>query len=127
MIITMKKLAPQEEIDRMVRSIEMKGLQVTMISGTDYNVFGVVGDTTILDDRKLSASPYVDNVQRVSAPYKLANRVFHPADTVVDVSGVRIGGSEPIVVMAGPCSIESEAQIDQIAELVHSARATRAA
>ena len=121
MIITMKKLAPQEEIDRMVRSIEMKGLQVTMISGTDYNVFGVVGDTTILDDRKLSASPYVDNVQRVSAPYKLANRVFHPADTVVDVSGVRIGGSEPIVVMAGPCSIESEAQIDQIAELVQKA------
>ncbi len=121
MIITMKKLAPQEEIDRMVHSIEMRGLQVTMISGTDYNVFGVVGDTTILDDRKLSASPYVDNVQRVSAPYKLANRVFHPADTVVDVSGVRIGGSEPIVVMGGPCSIESEAHIDQMAELVHQA------
>ena len=56
MIITMKKLAPQEEIDRMVQSIELKGLHVTMISGTDYNVFGVVGDTTILDDRKLSAS-----------------------------------------------------------------------
>ena len=121
MIITMKKLAPQEEIDRMVRSIELKGLQVTMISGTDYNVFGVVGDTTILDDRKLSASPYVDNVQRVSAPYKLANRVFHPADTVVDVSGVRIGGSEPVVVMGGPCSIESEAHTDLMAGLVKQA------
>ena len=121
MIITMKKLAPQEEIDRMVRSIELKGLQVTMISGTDYNVFGVVGDTTILDDRKLSASPYVDNVQRVSAPYKLANRVFHPADTVVDVSGVRIGGSEPVVVMAGPCSIESETHTDLMADLVKQA------
>ena len=121
MIITMKKLAPQEEIDRMVQSIELKGLHVTMISGTDYNVFGVVGDTTILDDRKLSASPYVDNVQRVSAPYKLANRVFHPADTVVDVSGVKIGGSEPIVVMGGPCSIESEAHTDEMARLVSEA------
>ena len=121
MIITMKKLAPQEEIDRMVHSIEMRGLQVTMISGTDYNVFGVVGDTTILDDRKLSASPYVDNVQRVLAPYKLANRAFHPADTVVDVGGVRIGGSEPVVVMGGPCSIESEAHIDLMADLVKQA------
>ena len=121
MIITMKKLAPQEEIDRMVQSIELKGLHVTMISGTDYNVFGVVGDTTILDDRKLSASPYVDNVQRVSAPYKLANRVFHPADTVVDVSGVKIGSSEPIVVMGGPCSIESEAHTDEMARLVSEA------
>lgn len=121
MIITMKKLAPQEEIDRMVQSIELKGLHVTMISGTDYNVFGVVGDTTILDDRKLSASPYVDNVQRVSAPYKLANRVFHPADTVVDVSGVKVGGSEPIVVMGGPCSIESEAHTDEMARLVSEA------
>ena len=121
MIITMKKLAPQEEIDHMVQSIELKGLHVTMISGTDYNVFGVVGDTTILDDRKLSASPYVDNVQRVSAPYKLANRVFHPADTVVDVSGVKVGGSEPIVVMGGPCSIESEAHTDEMARLVSEA------
>lgn len=121
MIITMKKLAPQEEIDRMVESIELKGLQVTMISGTDYNVFGVVGDTTVLDAAKISASPYVDNVQRVSAPYKLANRVFHPADTVVDVAGVRIGGSEPVIVMGGPCSIENEENTHEMARLVSEA------
>ena len=121
MIITMKKLAPQAEIDHMVESIELKGLQVTMISGTDYNVFGVVGDTTVLDAAKISASPYVDNVQRVSAPYKLANRVFHPADTIVDVGGVRIGGSEPVVVMGGPCSIENEENTHEMARLVSEA------
>ena len=99
MIITMKKSAPQEEIDRLLQNLESRGLHVTTSIGANYNVFGVIGDTTVLDIDKISASPFVENVQRISAPYKLANRVFHPADTIVDVGGVRIGGSEPIVVM----------------------------
>ena len=121
MIITMKKSAPQEEIDRLLQNLESRGLHVTTSIGANYNVFGVIGDTTVLDIDKISASPFVENVQRISAPYKLANRVFHPADTIVDVGGVRIGGSEPIVVMGGPCSIESEAHTDQMAKLVKEA------
>ena len=91
MIITLKKGAPQQEIDKIIHEFESKGLAVSMIQGTDYNVFGVVGDTTIIDDRIVSANKYVENVTRIAAPYKKANRLFHPEDTVVNCGGV--GGS----------------------------------
>ena len=79
---------------------------MTLITGKDYNVFGLVGDTTKIDERDVLANPWIDNVTRVSAPYKRANRLFHPADSVIDCGGVKIGGKEKIAVMAGPCSIE---------------------
>ena len=123
MIITMKKLAPKVEVDRMIENIEEKGLHVTMISGSDYNVFGVAGDTTMLDMAKLKALPNVADVQRVSAPYKLTNRMFHPADTVVEVGGIKIGGNAPVVVIGGPCSIESEDHTFEMARLVKEAGA----
>ena len=91
MIISTKKGTPQEELDRIVDKFEKQGLSVTLISGTDYNVFGLVGDTTKLDERDILANPWVDNVTRVSAPYKRANRLFHPADSVIDCGGVKIG------------------------------------
>ena len=78
MIITMKKDAPEQEIKNLMESIEAKGVKVTMIQGTNYNVFGLVGDTTVIDDRMITANPYVDNVKRIAAPYKKANRLFHP-------------------------------------------------
>ncbi len=62
------------------------------------------------------ANPWIDNVTRVSAPYKRANRLFHPADSVIDCGGVKIGGKEKIAVMAGPCSIESAEQALRIAQ-----------
>ena len=101
MIISTKKGTPQEELDKIVDQFEKQGLSVTLISGTDYNVFGLVGDTTKLDERSILANPWVDNVTRVSAPYKRA--------------GVKIGGKEKIAVMAGPCSIESAEQALRIA------------
>ena len=115
MIISTKKGTPQEELDKIVDQFEKQGLSVTLISGTDYNVFGLVGDTTKLDERSILANPWVDNVTRVSAPYKRANRLFHPADSVIDCGGVKIGGKEKIAVMAGPCSIESAEQALRIA------------
>lgn len=121
MIITLKKNVPQADIDRVVNSIKKKGLSVTMIEGSDYNVFGVVGDTTILDDKVIAANPAVDNVQRVAAPYKLANRTFHPQDSVIDVDGIKVGGTEKIVVIGGPCSIESEEITLSLAESVKNA------
>ena len=104
MIISTKKGAPQAELDRIIDNFEHQGLSVTLIRGTDYNVFGLVGDTTKIAEKDVLANPWVENVTRVSAPYKRANRLFHPDDTVVDVNGIKIGGKSPIAVMAGPCS-----------------------
>ena len=96
MIISTKKGAPKEELEKIVDRFEKQGLDVTLITGKDYNVFGLVGDTTKIDERDVLANPWIDNVTRVSAPYKRANRLFHPADSVIDCGGVKIGGKEKI-------------------------------
>lgn len=104
-----------------MESIEAKGVKVTMIQGTNYNVFGLVGDTTVIDDRMITANPYVDNVKRIAAPYKKANRLFHPLDSVIDVDGIKVGGKEKIVVIGGPCSVEGEESVMRIAKAVKEA------
>ena len=88
MIISTKKGTPKEELEKIVDRFEKQGLDVTLITGKDYNVFGLVGDTTKIDERDVLANPWIDNVTRVSAPYKRANRLFHPADSVIDCGGV---------------------------------------
>ena len=118
MIITLKKNAPQSEVDKLYNDFEEKGVQVNVIHGDTFNVFGLVGDTSQLSDRDILANEWVENVQRVSAPYKLSNRMFHPEDTIVDVGGIKVGGNEKIVVIGGPCSVESEEQICRIGEEV---------
>lgn len=121
MIITLKKNAPQPEVDRLYQQFEDKGLQVNVIQGETFNVFGLVGDTTHLDERDILANVWVANVQRVAAPYKLANRMFHPEDTIVDVGGIPVGSNEPVVVIGGPCSVEGKEQVTRIAEEVKEA------
>ena len=116
MIISTKKGTPKEELEKIVDKFEKQGLDVTLITGKDYNVFGLVGDTTKIDERDVLANPWIDNVTRVSAPYKRANRLFHPADSVIDCGGVKIGSKEKIAVMAGPCSIENAEQALRIAQ-----------
>ena len=124
MIISTKRGTPQAELERIIREFEAQGLSVTMIRGTDYNVFGLVGDTTVLDEKRIRANPYVENVQRVSEPYKKANRLFHEADSVIDVAGVKGGGKEKIAVIGGPCSVEGKEQVVRIAEKVKAAGGT---
>ncbi len=124
MIISTKCGTPQAELERIIREFEAQGLSVTMIRGTDYNVFGLVGDTTVLDEKRIRANPYVENVQRVSEPYKKANRLFHEADSVIDVAGVKVGGKEKIAVIGGPCSVEGKEQVVRIAEKVKAAGGT---
>lgn len=124
MIISTKKGTPQQEIDKIVAEIEKKGLSVTLIRGTDYNVFGVVGDTTILDEKVIAANPYVENVSRIAAPYKKANRLFHEEDTVVEVGDIKIGGREKIAVIGGPCSVEGRESLLNIAREVKEAGAS---
>ncbi len=123
MIISTKRGTPAAELERIIKEFESRGLSVTMIRGTDYNVFGLVGDTTILDEKQILANPYVDNVQRVSEPYKKANRLFHEADSVIDVAGIKVGGREKIAVIGGPCSVEGENVVD-IARQVKAAGAS---
>ncbi|MEG2543591.1 MAG: 3-deoxy-7-phosphoheptulonate synthase [Longicatena sp.] len=118
MIITLKKDAPKNEVDKLMKGFEAKGLCVTMIHGDDFNVFGLVGDTSKLDEKLIKAHPFVEHVTRIAAPYKKANRLFHPEDTIVDVAGIKIGGHEKIVIIGGPCSVEGDSQIMEIAKEV---------
>ncbi|MBB5183233.1 3-deoxy-7-phosphoheptulonate synthase [Catenisphaera adipataccumulans] len=122
MIITLKKNAPERDVKRLMQRFEKQGLQVTAIYGEEFNVFGLVGDTSRLDERTIMANPIVHNVQRVAEPYKLANRMFHPEDSVIDVSGIPVGGKK-VVMMAGPCSVEGRKQICRIAKEVKDAGA----
>ena len=78
MIISTKKGTPKEELEKIVDKFEKQGLDVTLITGKDYNVFGLVGDTTKLDARDVLANPWIDNVTRVSAPYSAQTACFTP-------------------------------------------------
>ena len=119
MIITCKKNAPQNEVDKIIKEFESKGLQVNLITGTNYNVFGIVGDTHIIDDQRLMSNPWVENVTRVAAPYKKVNRLFHPEDSIIDVGGIKVGGKEKVVVIGGPCSVEG---LDHICDLAQDVK-----
>lgn len=122
MIITLKKEASKRDVDLLIQKLELKGVKVNLIQGENFNVFGLVGDTSKLDEKNLLANPIVTEIQRVSQPYKLANRMFHPEDTIVDVNGIQIGGKK-IVMIAGPCSVEGQDQISRIAKEVKEAGA----
>ncbi|MCR5228604.1 MAG: 3-deoxy-7-phosphoheptulonate synthase [Solobacterium sp.] len=124
MIITLKKDTPQKEVERLISQFEGYGLRVNIIHGQNWNVFGLVGDTTHLSERDILADEWVTNVQRVQAPYKLTNRMFHPEDTVVDVGGIKIGAGQPIALIAGPCAVEGDEELCRIAEDVKKAGAT---
>ena len=119
MIITCKKNAPQNEVDKIIKEFESKGLQVNLITGANYNVFGIVGDTHIIDDQRLMSNPWVENVTRVAAPYKKVNRLFHPEDSIIDVGGIKVGGKEKVVVIGGPCSVEG---LDHICDLAQDVK-----
>ena len=115
MIITIKKNANQKEVDALIASLEAKGVKAVEIKGSEFNVFGLTGDTSIIDEKAVKAHRCVENVVRVAAKYKLANRMFHPEDTVIDVNGIRIGGQEDVVVIGGPCAVENHEMIVRLA------------
>ncbi len=123
MIITIKKDAPRGEVEHLLDQIESKGLLVTMIGGINYSAYGIVGDTTLLDVEKIAGLSFIENVQRITAPYRQVSRAMHPQDTIVDVCGQKIGEGQKIAVMAGPCSVESEEHILTMAQIVKEAGA----
>lgn len=117
MIVVMRKEASESQISNVTNKLNDLGYQVHPDRGAHQTILGVVGDTRSLDARILEILDGVAEVLRVTEPYKLASRSFKPSDTMIDVRGVKIGGSE-VVVMAGPCSVESESQIHEIAKIV---------
>ncbi|WP_321833136.1 3-deoxy-7-phosphoheptulonate synthase [Clostridium butyricum] len=117
MIVVLKQKAKKEQIERLTKQIEAKGLKVNPVIGTEKSILGLVGDTTQVDPSSIEASEIVESVMHVQEPFKKANRLFHPENTIVDVNGVKIGGKK-IAVIAGPCSVESEEQIVEIAKEV---------
>ena len=123
MIVILKHNAPEEKIYAFCRELEAMGFQINDSVGSDTHILGLIGDTKALSDSWLLANPIVDSCRRVSEPYKKANRKFHPDDTVVEVGGVKVGGGH-FAVMAGPCSVESEAQITEVARRVQAAGAS---
>lgn len=114
MIIVLKPRTRQKEIDHVVNLIKSKGLDTHIVEGSEMTIIGCIGDTTRIDSKLFEVNPSVDKVMHVQEPYKLANRAFHPEESVVDVSGVRVGGSS-LAMIAGPCSVESTEQVLEIA------------
>ena len=123
MITVLKNGATEEQKNKLIKWFEQQGLKVHVSEGEYQTILGLVGDTTQIDDELVGSLEIVDAIKRVSEPYKRANRKFHPEDTVVDVNGVRIGGAN-FAIIAGPCSVESEEQILEVAEGVKAAGAS---
>ena len=111
----MKPGIPAGEELRVKSLMESKGFQIHESRGANFTLFGVVGDTAAFDMNQLRVYDCIDKVMRVQEPYKRANRMFHPEDSIVDVCGVKVGGKQ-ITVMAGPCSVETREQIIGVAE-----------
>ena len=123
MIVILKQNVEQARIDALMTSIRAQGVDIHYSRGTTETILGLVGDTTHVDEDWLRASDIVADVRRVSEPYKLANRRFHPEDTRVAVGDTRIGEGR-FCVIAGPCSVESEAQLLEVANAVKKSGAT---
>ncbi len=123
MIAVIKQGATQEQVDNLITWIRGKGLEVNYSRGSQETILGLIGDTTRIDAELLESMDIIESVTRVSEPFKLANRKFHPDDTVVHVApGVDVGGGA-FQVIAGPCSVEGD-NLFRIAEAVKAAGAT---
>ena len=123
MIIIVKQNTSKEKITSLIHSLEEQNFKTHLSEGENTTIIGLVGDTSLVDIDSLKARDIVEDVRRVSEPYKKANRKFHTDDTIVEVLGKKIGGGH-FAVMAGPCSVESEPQILEVAESVMQSSAT---
>lgn len=122
MIIIIKQDYEKKQLDNLIKWVKSQGLGVDLSHGDHSTIIGVVGDTSKIDVDLVRSLDIVDSVKRIQEPFKLANRKFHPDDTVVNVGGVKIGGDN-FTVIAGPCSVESEAQIIGVAKAVQKSGA----
>lgn len=123
MVISMKDTASDSEIKAVSSRLKEMGFEVHQINGVNRTILGAVGDKRDVDVRVLEIMEGVHEVIRISEPYKLASRTFHPEDSIIRVGDVEIGG-ETVILMAGPCAVESEEHIHTMAGIVKEAGAT---
>ena len=123
MITVLKPGVTAAQREQLIVWLKGQGLDVHVSEGQNYTVLGLIGDTSHVDMDLIGSLDIVESVKRVTEPYKQCNRKFHPDDTVVDVSGVKIGGGH-FAMIAGPCSVESESQIIEVARAVKKSGAT---
>ena len=122
MITVLKAETTKKQRDKLIEWFESQGLKVHISEGEFQTVLGLVGDTSKIDEELVESLEMVESVKRISEPFKSANRKFHPEDSVIDISGVKTGGGN-FAIIAGPCSVESEMQILEVA---HSIKASGA-
>lgn len=115
MIIVLKPRTTKQDIVRVEDMVKARGLDTHIIEGSEMTIIGCIGDTTRIDMKLFEVDPYVTKVMHVQEPYKLASRAFHPEDSIVDVSGVKVGCGH-MALIAGPCSVESAEQVLDIAK-----------
>ncbi|MBR2030071.1 MAG: 3-deoxy-7-phosphoheptulonate synthase, partial [Clostridia bacterium] len=117
MVIILKQNAKKEEINELLQWVKAQNVDPQSIEGESQHILGLVGNTHAIDIDAITTFPAVESVRRIAEPYKKANRKFHHHDTIVDIAGYKIGGAN-FQVIAGPCSVESEAQVVSIAKSV---------
>ena len=117
MIVVLKPGADKGSIEKLKKSFEDKGLSVNQNNGVKYTVLALIGDTSVVDESAVETSNIVHKVMRVQEPFKLANRLFNDHDTVIDVGGLKVGGTH-FAMMAGPCAVESEEQLETICHVL---------
>lgn len=122
MIIVLKQRATHDDLTRVEQMIKRRGLDTHIVEGSEMTIIGCIGDTTQIDSKLFEVDSAVDKVMHVQEPYKLANRAFHPEDSIIDVSGVKVGGGS-LALIAGPCSVES---YEQVLEIANAAKASGA-
>ncbi len=123
MVIVMEKTATEEQVQKVIETLVEVGYDIHRSTGVEHTVLGAVGSPRQrVDPGAIELLPGVREVIKISEPYKLVGRTFRPADTVVDVAGVQVGGPE-VIVMAGPCSVETPEQLRSVAQSVHAAGA----
>ena len=114
MIIVLKNKASKDSIDRFVNDMTLKGLNVHLSEGSEHTIIGLIGDTTAINADDLQSIEIVESVKRISEPFKQANRKMHPDDSLIKAGNITVGEGF-FNVIAGPCSVESEEQIIEIA------------
>ena len=122
MIVIVKKNSDEKQLNNLISWIKGLGLEIYLSKGANSTVLGLIGDTSKVDIDLLHSLDIVETVKRIQEPYKNVNRKFHPEDTIVEVGGHKFGGKH-FQIIAGPCSVESEAQIVAVAQACKAAGA----
>ncbi|MBQ3180919.1 MAG: 3-deoxy-7-phosphoheptulonate synthase [Firmicutes bacterium] len=117
MIVILKSNADERLVQSLIREFEAQDLKIHFSQGVNSTILGLVGDTAHVDEEKVLANDIVEDVRRISEPYKAANRRFHPMDTVIDICGRKVGAGY-FSVIAGPCSVETQPQMETVAASV---------